>query len=83
MPIEGKSVYEPEVMEMMKRLNAKSIIMLVIEGNKGGPIEYASAVQGTHDLAKMITALEVVTASLKVDFLRIVTDPSFRRNPVN
>lgn len=84
MPMEGTSVYEPEVMEMLKRLKAKSIVMVVVDGNRNkSPIEYASAIDGASEIYNIIRALEAVAASMRADLVEILSNPKYRRNPVN
>lgn len=45
----GRCVYEAEVVELMKRLNAEGIMLLVVKGNRNiDTYEVSSAVRGDH-----------------------------------
>ncbi len=76
MAIEGSSIYEPEVMELLKRLEARGILLIVLDGKKAArPITYASALTFP-DIVRAISALEIVAKEMRNDLMRIVAGQS-------
>lgn len=71
MAIEGSSVYDDDVAEIMKRLEAKGILLIVVDGKKNNsPIEFASAI--TRDMfPRILEVLYLVGEVIAKDLIQI------------
>jgi hypothetical protein len=74
MTIEGSSIYEPQVMALMKELEASGILLIVLNGKKAQrPITFASALRFP-DIIKAIEACHIVAEEMRKDLYRILNN---------
>lgn len=76
MTIEGKSVYDREMVFLMKDLEASGIILIVVDGKRNkGPIEFGSAMSRPHIemLPHLIQCLLVAANQLALDLQKLKT----------
>lgn len=70
--IEGKAVYDEEIMDLLKKLKAKGIVLLVINGVRNKKdIEFGSALT-LEDVPRIWQALYGVADEFKRDYASIV-----------
>lgn len=71
MTLQGSSVYDEEVADLMRRLEAKGIFLIVVDGKKNNsPIEYASAIQ-PQLIPRTIEVLLLVAQALQKDWMEV------------
>ena len=64
--IEGSSVYDDDVAEIMKKLEAKGVLLIVVDGKKNNsPIEFASAL--TEDVLPRVAEVLTLVSNMVVN----------------
>lgn len=69
--IEGHSIYDPDVAELLKKLEAKGILLIVVDGKRNiQPIEFASALEAGI-LPRVVEVLNLVALAIQNDLMEI------------
>lgn len=70
--MEGSSIYDGEVGELITRLKADGIVLIVVNGERNkSPIEFASALQGKI-LPRIIEVLLLTAAEMQRDMDAVI-----------
>ncbi len=77
--IEGKAIYDQEIMELLKRFDAKGIVLLVIEGNKNkSDLEFGSALR-VDDIPRISRVLRHMADTFDNDLTTILFEKQKER----
>lgn len=76
----GEAIYQKELDEIITRLNAKGVALVVLEGNRNkSSLEFGCGA-APKDIPLLISALEAAAKNLKAQFMEMVLKTAASRN---